>query len=432
MKKLLLIAAVLGLTVTAAAGQAKIKVLDKSAKKVPTWVGSSQTDYIVTQAFAADLETAKNQCLEDVRRQIIRAVAENVSSSSAGSIDQQVMNNEIVSFLDTFTSSYQTQSADVPFLKGISSSKVEAYYWEKQQNRDTKEIKYLYAIKYPFPSVELKQMVFQFEKRDKEIYDKFLVLDAGLDKVSSLEDIDRAIAELNPIISYFFDNTRKTAARALQQSYRNLYSNVSFRTISNKLGEYRFSLVLDGRVITTSQRITAKSDGATEITVEHHGDQIVVKYNYAGAEWDVENVMTLNVKIGGKSVPHNFSFYVKKAGVRVYPNGTAYLTAEEKSDTLLRNITVRIPIKSEHSAPMTVRSLTLDVPGLPEPIFLDYLNQTFDRKESTLNVTWLGSVAPLKGHGNKLNMLRGSMEVEIPGEGIDTKVDFSLPFRANW
>ncbi len=162
MKRLLLVAVWTALCAVHAEAQ-KVKILERSAKKVPTWVGGAQNDYIITQAFAADLETAKAMCLEDVRKQSIRAVAENVASSSEGSVSQVIDGGEMVEFVDTFMSTYQTQSADVPFLKGISASKIEAYYWEKQQTGG--QVKYLYAIKYPFPSVELKALVREFEKR---------------------------------------------------------------------------------------------------------------------------------------------------------------------------------------------------------------------------------------------------------------------------
>lgn len=411
---------------------AQVKVVDKSAKKAPTWVNSSETEYIVTSAIKDDLEAAKNQCLDNVRKYIIESVAENVKASSEGTINQQIVNSEIVSFLDAYKSTYQTQAADVPFLKGISASRIEAYYWEKREDKATKNVTYLYAIKYPFPSVELKRMTHEFEKRDKEIWGRYERLAGQLDDVRSVEQIDRAIADLGPVIGYLFDDTRKNQAKALQQSYRKLYDNITFRTISNKLGEYRFSLVLDDRVITTSQRITLKSECATQLASEHRGEEIAVTYAYDGCAYDEENAVTASFRLDGKTVPHKFFFTVKKYEVAVWPEKTIYLTSKEKSDSTLTSISIRIPIKNEQGGPVVITDMTLQVPGLSEPLFLDGLNTTVSAKESTLSLTWIGEVELLRKQNVRLNMLRGNMMVEVPAEGITKRIDFSTAFQANW
>ncbi|MDL2231688.1 hypothetical protein LJB85_03005 [Porphyromonadaceae bacterium OttesenSCG-928-L07] len=411
---------------------AQVKVVDQSAKKVPVWVNSSETDYIITSAIKDDMESAKNQCLDNVRKYIIESVAENVTSKTEGEINQTTMNNEIVSFLDQFKSTFQTQAADVPFLKGISASRIEAYYWEKRQDKTTKEVSYLYSIKYPFPAVELKRMIREFEKRDKEMYDKFKNLESRLNEVASLEEIDRSIAELGAVIDYFFDDTRKNAAKALQQSYRKLYDNITFRTLSNELGEYKCCLILDGRVITTSQRLTLKSEVATQLTAEYKDSDIVVTYNYDGSAYDEENAITVYFRFGGKSVPHKFFYTVKKYQVEIWPEKTLYLTETEKEEDVLMCINVRMNMKSAHKSAYRIKSMTLDVPGLSEPLFFDDLDKEVTTKEATITLTWTGKVKVLDKQYNKLNLLKGNMDIEIPDENINKRVDFSLSFKANW
>lgn len=435
MKKLIFIGAMACLLAALPQGmsaQAKIKVLDQSAKKVPSWVNSSQTDYIITSAMDKDLETAKQKCLDNVRKYIIESVAQNVKSTSTGNISQTTFNNEIVNFLDEYKSTFQTEAASVPFLKGVSASKIDAYYWEKQQNKSTKEITYLYSIRYPFPSLELKKMVHEFENRDTQIWNKCQMLAMELDNVTSLEQIDRAIADLGPIIDYLFDDVRKNEAVALRENYRKLYNSISFRTVSQTLGEYRFQLVLDERIIATSQRVTLKSECATQMTAQHEDAVIVVRYDYSGCSYDDENSVKATLRIGGKAVTHEFFFKIKKYAVEIWPEKTVYLTAAEKSDSTLSDIGIRVFIKSKEKVSYTVNTLTIEVPGLSEPLFLDNLNTTFKAAESTLNITWIGTVGLNKAQGFKMNMLRGNMEIEVPSEGIVKRIDFSLPFKPNW
>lgn len=433
MRKIIIAAVTaLAFTLSSASAQDKIKVKEKSAKKTPVWVGSSQTDYIVTSAIADDLETARNQCLDNVRRYIIQSVAENVKSTTEGMIDQKTIDNEIVSFLDTYTSTYESRAADVPFLKGISASKIEDYYWEKRENKTTGKVSYMYAVKYPFPSVQLKQLVNEFEKRDKEIWGRYLALAEALDNVSSVEEIDRAIADLGPVIDYLFDDTRRNEATTLRDKYRKLYDNISFREISNDLGLYKFTLVLDGRDITTSQRLKTSGDCATQIMSEQTPDGIEVQYNYDNCFFDDRNGIKVTFRLGSRNVVHEFFYTIKKHEVEIWPEQTAYLTSREKTDSTLNNIEIRIHLKSGHKNPYVIKSMALEVPGLGDPLFIDNLNTTVTNKEYTLGLTWIGEVELLKKQNNTLNMLKGYMDVEVPEEEVSKRVHFSLPFRANW
>lgn len=415
-----------------ASAQDKIKVVESSAKKQPVWVNGSETEYIITSATASDLQTARDKCLDNVRRYIIESVANNVKATTESTISQTTFNNSVESFLDSYTSTYESQAADVPFLKGISASKIEEYYWEKRLNKTSKEYFYVYSVKYPFTSLEMKKLVYEFEKRDKEIWGKYEELADGIRNIQSLEQIDRAIADLGPIINYLFDTTRKSQAEALRSSYNKLYSNITIRPVWQTLGEYRFQLVLDNKPIATSQRITLKSECASKLQSEQQGNMVVVRYAYDGCAHDDQNEITAMVKIGGKSVKHSIYYTIKQYDMEIFPERTIYLTAVNQTDSTLTDVGVRIFVKSNHSNPFRINTLTLEVPGLSEPLFIDNLNTMFKAKEATLNVTWIGTVNLLKKQNNRLNMLRGNMEIEVPEENIIKRVDFALPFQANW
>ena len=144
-----------------------IKVLDRSASKAPVWLDRTQEEYVITSAIADDLDAARNQCLDNVRTKFIESVAQNVPSNPESRIAQSAGNSGITDFTDQFTSVLKTQSANIPFIRGISVSKIEDSYWEKRMDKETKKVTYLYAIKYPFPRIELKKMTREFEQRDR-------------------------------------------------------------------------------------------------------------------------------------------------------------------------------------------------------------------------------------------------------------------------
>ena len=58
------------------------KVVERSAKKTPNWIGVAQTDYVIVSAEDATLEAAKERCLANIRQAIISSVAVNISSKA--------------------------------------------------------------------------------------------------------------------------------------------------------------------------------------------------------------------------------------------------------------------------------------------------------------------------------------------------------------
>ncbi len=422
------------LVVYAAGAQAKEKVVEKSARRVPVWVGTSQAGYIVASTEAPDIEAAKALCMDNVRRQVAEAVAQNVSSSSVSQIDQKSVGNQVTGFLDSYSSTFKTQAAPMPYLQGISPSKVEASYWEKRLDKESGKITVMYAVKYPFPAVDLKELAWRFEKHDREMWGKYQALAEDMGKVESLEQIDRAIDDLGPVISYLFDEGRKNAAQSLQQSYRKLYSSIAFRTISDEPGEYRFCMTLDGRPLKTSQRMTLQSDCATRLTAQTQPDgAIAVKYNYDNCRRDRQSEVAVKMRINNRIVTQPFFVNTGRRAIELWPENTVYLNATGRADSVtLTAIDVRIFFKAGFAGPFTIKTMTLEAPGLSDPLFMDMLNYSCKTQESTVNVTWVGSVKVLEEQYNQMNMLRGSVEVEVPGEAQPKRINFVLPVKTNW
>ena len=223
---------------------AAVKVVERSSKKAPVWLNTMETEYIITSAVADDLERAKALCMDNIRTQVIESVAQNVQSSSASTLSQETMTSGITDFVDNFSSTFKTQAATVPFLTGISASKAEDYYWEKRQDKDTGEITWLYSIKYPFPRIELKRLVDIFDTNDRKMVARYEQLRAEYDDIESVEQIDKAVSDLKPLIDYFFDDVRKGDALTLQRNYSALYGRIFLSEVSSRPGEYVYRLML--------------------------------------------------------------------------------------------------------------------------------------------------------------------------------------------
>ena len=121
------------------------------------WVNTLEPGYIITSGRAAELEQAKQQAIENVKLSIVQSVAERVEVTTSHSTTE--LSGDVNSFLDTWKEEVKTESGNVPFLKGISLSKVDGWYWEKIKNKSTKAIFYRYHIKYPFSEYELNTLI---------------------------------------------------------------------------------------------------------------------------------------------------------------------------------------------------------------------------------------------------------------------------------
>lgn len=283
------------------------KVVEKSDKKAPVWYESSEADYLVASAVDADMEAARQKCLESVRRQIIQAVAQNVEFSEKTLLKQTTGNgDEITEFINTYTAEGSVQAASVPFLKGISLSKVQGSYWEKRQDKATKAITYAYAIRYPFPKSELNALVREFDRRDQEMESKLAELEGKMNRMQSVEEIDQTINQLQPVVAYFFDKTRKERAQGVLNGYRKLSTYVSVEGKKSGNNAYTMWLNLQGRKITASALPSLKSNCASQLQAVVKGQDVVVTYDNIDCLEDEENFIEAIFRLDGKVLKHKF------------------------------------------------------------------------------------------------------------------------------
>lgn len=413
--------------------ECQIKVVERSAKKPPVWIGSTQQEFIITSAIKPDLESAKSQCLDNVKMQIIDAVAQNVNFTTETTINQSSNLSGITDFTDKFASKLRTQAANVPFIKGVSMSKVSESYWEKRVDKKTKEESYVYSIKYPLPSIELKKLAHEFEKQDKEMYNKYLTLAEQITKVASVEEISRSIAALDPLIAYFFDDVRKTGAESLKASYIKLFDNITVEEVSSKLGEARLSFMLEGRVITTSQRPTIKSECATNIKFKQDGTQYVVTYDYEHCDKEALNEISIAFRINNRTITHKIGFKVVDTAPKVYLTGDIYITADSVDTEQVKALTFRVNIKSENCSKFRVDEFIFNIPGVMGAVVVSDVNQEFVSSAThSCVVKYEGTINTSTSHRGLYNQMVGYMKGVMGDDSIPYNIRFVLPFKSNW
>lgn len=411
---------------------AKIRVVDKSAKKVPEWVGMTRQDYIITSAISPTLEEAKRQCFDNIRKTIIEAVAQNICSLTQSTIQQESMENGITHFWDTYSAQFSTEAAKLPYLNGISESKAEDSYWEKRQDSETKEVTYAYSVKYPFPSLELKKLVQMFQKQDQVMENKLQALETLYDSITSLGEIDKALSDIEELNCYFFDPVRQERTRSLEKDFRSLYSQITLQEVGNQLGDYVFKFVLRGKVINVPQRPQIKSETLAQLRAELQDRKWHILYDYSTCDPMEENKCEVIFVINGKRLTHTFYVDIAQNEIHLLPEKEIYLNAQNKTDSTISNINIRMQVQNKSKNTCILQGIVLEVPGLEMSLYVENLNVVFQGGCSqTLSFIYTDIVRLLGKQNFRKNILQGYFDVVDEWQTRKVK-RFSLPFQANW
>ena len=274
------------------AATAQEKVLESSARKAPAWIGTTESEFIIVSAEETTLDAAQKRCLNDIRQSIVNAVCVNIRSEETLT-EQQTEYSGASEIYRRYESQLKTVAGRLPFITGISLSDAETY-WEKRYVKRDKRTYYLCHVRYPFPITRRNALIAEFLRQDRAQYAKLTALKERFDTFTRVEEIDRAITELEPLIAYFFDDMRRDEAQALQRNYRKLYTMISTVACGNELGEHTFCFTLNDRRVTTSRRPTVRSQWATGITVTPTDEGLYrVTYNYEMCPDDAEKRIDL-------------------------------------------------------------------------------------------------------------------------------------------
>ncbi len=430
MKRYLLLA----LTVIGVIGitPAQDKLLEKSGKQ-PKWVNGLEKDYIIVVGTGPTAQDAQQNALSNVKAQIVSSVAENVKASSEVRKEEASYNNNVNLFLEKFATTTTTQSGKVPFLQGISLAKVTDFYWEKRQRTD-KSVYYMYHIKYPFPESELKMLVLDYKMRDRELTRQMEELLEQVDKVESVEQIEKNIAELGNLKDYFMDGRVDQCNLGITR-YKSLLSSIELVEMESDLGELKYYLRLNGKAISTAKKPTTKSECARITSVVNNPDNVVVKYNYENCYEDPENNILVKYMFGGVTVQKSFYFDVAANKASIFLSDPIHLTAISKDESMVNGILADLTIRSKYEAPFVVEKVVLEWKGLP-PVVIDNIGQSFQGKGNhTLKVNSDQSLklAETSSAGKTLSLLSGYIHYRNSATGeLKTYRIYNHSYTTDW
>lgn len=414
----------------------QIKVLEKSAKKVPGWLVSTGNGYFVASNKASSLEAARELCLEDIKRQIISAVAENIKSTTSQHTTQVTGQNQIIDFNEEFMAKFETRSAVVPFINGISLSKAEDYYYEKTQDKSSGITSYSYSVLYPFSEGELRSLISKFNAQDREMEKILNQQIEKLDDINSTEDIDRGISNLTPLLDYFFDDVRIAKTEQTYQTYKKLYSYISLEMVSSSPGNMVYAMMLNGRTITTGMKPAIRSNCAMSLSYSGVGDNMVkVTYDNGGCLDGEDNWVEVSYRLPYTALKRKLYPVMTNTPLRISATGQMIVKLGEV-DTLTNmvdGVKLEFQLNNLSSAAAEVRSISLKLKELGSTINESGLNIALANGISAINISSLNSYKLVELSTSKklysLPFVNGSIDVVNQSTGAVQSIPIVVKYE---
>lgn len=421
MKRLLILAWLCGLCMPGSllAG-GKEKVVESSSKHKPEWIGRSDASSLAVTEVGETLSEASDRCLATIRQHIINAVAVNVSSQETMTSHQVTCDN-LVSFMNEYSSQVTTGSAPLPYLNNISLAGADEIYWERIYNKSNRSYRYEYSVRYPFTEQMRKELVSAFLRIDNARTADLDRLRSGVDTIENIDRIRQAINELNGLSDYFFDAVRKRETETVRQNYLDLYRQISIIVESESLGSCLYSLQLNGRRVTTSVAPRLSSESAIGLQVRAAGEDCwLLTYDPSYASPDDINRIEILYQFGGSRVSKSILFDPAEKHAMLQAVGTLHV--EQGNGRLQGTILLRI---TGNGVQLTRLTLNNPADGSRLEARLSEA-QTLLPGERNVGFTADGMLG-MASMG--LAVIRGTVVYTNTADGSSSEADFTLPLK---
>ncbi len=412
---------------------AQIKVIEDSGRK-PKWVSGVAKDYVIVVGTGKDLETAKTNALISIKENIARSVAEYVKSSSELNKSESNGKN-MASYFETYNANVKTETADIPSLKGISLSKAEEFWWEKTKNKSNGAEAVNYHIKYPFPEIELRKIIMEFQKIDRELTEKLDNIVAAAETLESIEEMITNIAELQAMMKSFKDN-RQTKAEGAIAKYNTMLKSVSLVPVKNDLGEIIFTTKLGERIVWTMQKpqVSSYSKCAQTTNITSDKSNWTIQYKYGNCYDDAMNAIEVNFTFNGNKISNKFNFDINKNKVDIFLKNDINITTLQNDGNAISQAKCELTFVSKYATPLIIEKVILDVQGAPPIIFND-VNKEFEGKgDHELTLQCMQRLEKAKySSNNQSSAVNGSINWrnKATGEKGTTKI-FDNKYSTDW
>ena len=288
--------------------QKDYKLVEQSPKNKPSWLTNGNTfgAFLIQANKVATLEEAQNNVMASLMSQVASSIAVQVVGEIEKNIDWTVVELEGKTqeqYLEQVKNNTTLKIAKLPALQGFSITKAEVY-WEKYQNKKTKEYSYDYYMLYPFSSYELEELIAEYNAQEKAVNDK---IDNFRNVLDEIENVDVMLENINEMKSMIKEYGEEDAVKynKLKNNislYENLIANIYIEVLENANGKLVVQLKHDEKVLKTKSLPQLKGNCARDFTKKHNGTLIEIGFNTFDCYEQDDNYVEIKFNFGKKRV----------------------------------------------------------------------------------------------------------------------------------
>lgn len=362
------------------------KTIEKSGKK-PDWLNGTDQNYIITYGSGPTSEAAKEQCLANIRSNISSAVAIQVSSKTK--IDIQTKNGKTD---ESFKYAIESQTANIPSLKGISINKAKDYYWEKLKDKGG-NILFGYHIKYPFSQSELNDLIAEYDAMDAEFTRKIKEFERMIDTTTSFDRLESSVVEMEDLKVRLIDE-RKDKINALLERLKTNSHPYSLKLIQNNAGELRYVLSNTlGQSIRVSAKPSFNSKCAKIKSLVSMDTLNVLSYEYDLCKYVDMPQLKLTYLVANRKFEFIYPIDVNLNKVELSLNGDVLIKALAQNKSEVLESECQLNLLSKFNYPIKINTIQLKIDN-EAPIVVNDLDFAIT-KSGTSNIKFR-STMPLK------------------------------------
>jgi len=262
-------------------------------------------------------------------------------------------------------------------LKGISLSKSEAFYWEKQKYPN-KMTKVHYHIMYPFTEMELNNLIKEWERTDRAFTLELQALRKSVEACNRVSDL-KTLRNKTIALEDIFTGTRKTEASIIKSEIDQLLNDLRFEVQTHERGRLVLKLLSSDRYFKMDSDVLFRSNCAILQDYKLVNDDEAIEINYDADFCFSVNKASFMISQNYKDIEISTDFLI--------PDGknTVRFTVNEpirfkKSSLNPRNLRWYIPMRVFTESNFTVTRVELAVSHNNNMDLAQFING--DKKES--------------------------------------------------
>lgn len=288
-------------------GCATVKVTESSARRAPQWIYGAEQNFLIVSAEAEDIETAKNKALNEVKKQIVNAISENVHSASYTAVEEAGVNN-FYSTMELYRNELATESGNVPFLNQVTLANVTDYYWEKRFNKKTQAEWYVYHLKYPFTRLDQEELVAKFEAQEADINRQLKELEqVDFSTFSSVEQMVAQGTALRTFQSTLMEkDVRRKACDRILRGYKANVEQLSIQAVRVERDKTEYEVYLGEKKMACNIIPYLRSNCLEQMSWQVKNGINMVTYDYDRCFEDEQNYIDITITVMGKKINHRF------------------------------------------------------------------------------------------------------------------------------